>query len=563
MNRIRIKNIISLILVLIISTNSFAAVVSDNDGSAFITKAEYDSLKNNFQSQIDAYNTSIDSKIDFAIASYLSGIKVDVAPEDLLERIRNSMGEPWLSNKYSTGNNTITTQENITLRRHFTYKAYDNIKQTIYLQITDFYLKSGGYYFYTGNVAGTSTVSRWWWNIEYSPRTKVYMGSQTLSGSYCAAGDDIGSFFIPEDKTTSRVHQFDTDVVWPAIGWNRPQNGTEWSSVNFVNELTSSKDNALASTAISTDGDGSYYEYYISPSGKNVLRSFFTKAYPSYNVTLTAHTYKSFIVNNLADWRTYYTTETGMSDSTNLSYIIPAKTTYGVTTFGDPTKVVDGSEESIAYYGTQNIYQIQTDDGFDYGKFLVGKCENVNIYGVSTTANLTNTSQITIDKDRTKNTYIHNQCLITGQKGCDQNLSGCELKYTSVKSEPGTFKISDFVNEYVSGVAGETTYLGGGIPIIKTLKEDQNLNVKIKFKARTSEGIATGGQVSYVVSDKQFFEGNPVAGAKIYASGTATVGNEEDLTFKVDDKSNVWINFYSGTDGVDAAIDTMSVRVVN
>ena len=54
-----------------------AAVVSDNDGSAFITKAEFDSLKNNFQAQLDSYNSSIDSKIDSAIASYLAGITVE------------------------------------------------------------------------------------------------------------------------------------------------------------------------------------------------------------------------------------------------------------------------------------------------------------------------------------------------------------------------------------------------------------------------------------------------------------------------------------------------------
>ena len=61
---------------LLLSIESFGAVVSDNDGSAFITKAEFDSLKINFQSQIDQYNTSIDSKIDGAIASYLAGIMV-------------------------------------------------------------------------------------------------------------------------------------------------------------------------------------------------------------------------------------------------------------------------------------------------------------------------------------------------------------------------------------------------------------------------------------------------------------------------------------------------------
>ena len=71
-----IKRLVALFLVLLLSIESFGAVVSDNDGSAFITKAEFDSLKNDFQSQIDQYNTSIDSKIDGAIASYLAGINV-------------------------------------------------------------------------------------------------------------------------------------------------------------------------------------------------------------------------------------------------------------------------------------------------------------------------------------------------------------------------------------------------------------------------------------------------------------------------------------------------------
>ncbi len=71
-----VKRILALFLVVLMSIENFAAVVGDNDGAAFITKAEFDSLKNNFQSQIDQYNTSIDSKIDGAIASYLAGIKI-------------------------------------------------------------------------------------------------------------------------------------------------------------------------------------------------------------------------------------------------------------------------------------------------------------------------------------------------------------------------------------------------------------------------------------------------------------------------------------------------------
>ena len=83
------KRLISLLLVLFLCINNFAAIVSDNDGSAFITKAEFDSLKNSFQSQIDQYNTSIDAKIDGAIAAYLSGIKVSTTENIALDSKTN------------------------------------------------------------------------------------------------------------------------------------------------------------------------------------------------------------------------------------------------------------------------------------------------------------------------------------------------------------------------------------------------------------------------------------------------------------------------------------------
>ena len=71
-----VKKITALFLVLLLSIDSFAAIISENDGSAFVTKAEFEAMKSNFNNQIDNYNTSIDSKIDGAIASYLSGINV-------------------------------------------------------------------------------------------------------------------------------------------------------------------------------------------------------------------------------------------------------------------------------------------------------------------------------------------------------------------------------------------------------------------------------------------------------------------------------------------------------
>ena len=70
-----LKRFAALFLVVLLSCESFAAVVSDNDGAAFITKAEFDSLKNSFQAQIDDYNANVDSKIENAINGYIAGVK--------------------------------------------------------------------------------------------------------------------------------------------------------------------------------------------------------------------------------------------------------------------------------------------------------------------------------------------------------------------------------------------------------------------------------------------------------------------------------------------------------
>ena len=72
-----LKQKIAWLLIVLMSINTFAAVVGDNDGAAFITKAEFESLKNDFQSQINRYNSSLDNKLDGAIASYISGIKIN------------------------------------------------------------------------------------------------------------------------------------------------------------------------------------------------------------------------------------------------------------------------------------------------------------------------------------------------------------------------------------------------------------------------------------------------------------------------------------------------------
>ena len=70
------KKALCLIFAFLLSINSFAAVVSDNDGAAFVTKAEFEALKKDFADQIENYERSLDEKVDGAIAAYLAGIRL-------------------------------------------------------------------------------------------------------------------------------------------------------------------------------------------------------------------------------------------------------------------------------------------------------------------------------------------------------------------------------------------------------------------------------------------------------------------------------------------------------
>ena len=109
------KRLTIFILIFILCINNFAAVVSDNDGSAFVTKSEFDALKNSFASQIENYNNSIEQKIDGAIAAYLAGLRVST--RYVLKSILNDINSKGFNYNgaagfpFTNGSLTITCTE--------------------------------------------------------------------------------------------------------------------------------------------------------------------------------------------------------------------------------------------------------------------------------------------------------------------------------------------------------------------------------------------------------------------------------------------------------------------
>lgn len=72
------KIMLSILMLISLSTfYSNASIVSENDGSAFITKSEFEQLKSDFNKQINKYEQSVMAKVDGAIASYLAAIKLE------------------------------------------------------------------------------------------------------------------------------------------------------------------------------------------------------------------------------------------------------------------------------------------------------------------------------------------------------------------------------------------------------------------------------------------------------------------------------------------------------
>ena len=81
----KLKRSVAMLIALVLCFNSFGAIVSDNDGSAFVTKGEFEAMKKSFADQIVNYNNSIDGKIDGAIAAYLAGlVTTTITPRSII-----------------------------------------------------------------------------------------------------------------------------------------------------------------------------------------------------------------------------------------------------------------------------------------------------------------------------------------------------------------------------------------------------------------------------------------------------------------------------------------------
>ncbi|MBR1453774.1 MAG: hypothetical protein IJ593_03920, partial [Lachnospiraceae bacterium] len=258
----KLKKIVALFLVVLISIESFAAAVSDNDGSAFITKAEFDSLRNTFQRQINSFNENINNKIDSVINGYLQGINVKKTAQNLIERYEKTTGkkQQWLYELPGTGNSTTNYDLVSTIDCEVAIKRANNIRHEI--SKWEGASNQTSYWIAALLLPGSSWSDHNGWNNYYAYQTWGGISDSSM----------VGLTTAPTGNFTSQTSSRTTSGVAYGV---YPQNTTVITHSNT--------------------GSGNGWLYQNFGNGKFNLKYYCTALYPAFNVLWKMHYYKEFL----------------------------------------------------------------------------------------------------------------------------------------------------------------------------------------------------------------------------------------------------------------------------
>lgn len=528
-----VKKICCLFMALFLSVESFAAVVSDNDGSAFITKAEFDSLKNNFQSQLDAYNTGIDNKIDTAIASYLAGITVDMEPSEL-----------WSSIMYATNNK-------------FRWASFNLPESST-----------------AANIVNNTIVNTT--RYHNHPECNAYTGYRAhgdrggdptgKSGVIYQVGDTAthAKGVTDESGLCARSYVFD--------GGTYVQEYTSWDSGyhGAISSLTTSaKSNTFYNSNIVTTGKGKLWDFNILPNGEIELKKYNSSAYIDNTVEIIGYTYKKNTVakNSWSNFSSIYCTANGANYTTGITINVPRGTKYNGGTTGSIPSSNPYGQTSNWNYGKQTISWKKVDDGIDYSFYYWGTNTLQTAYGITNESepDWASVPQVTGYSTGTstsaRHTYKRVYFPYTGDTTENVQISNIKYTYYDPKVIPQWATLNYIENQYVSDQAAEVVRHGQGAPAIKAESDDAHAKVKdIKLYLYDKGNPTTpiGGDVRFMISKNKFNNGAFASASDQLFDATVTVPSSGEITFSMNDADAftlerngdiAWINIYD-TSGI-------------
>lgn len=496
------KGLIFVLVVILCIFKSGAAIVSDNDGSAFVTKSEFEILKKNLSGQIQNYNDSVDLKIDGAIASYLTGIRTAMPPENLWEKVLMQTGGKIRFRNSAEGEGEATSETYTIINVTRSYKRKVNKIWSGYLTRS-----SDNYNGIKYQICATS---------DYKKEGGQSLGYSLVEGSSLE--------------------------IESATGWNNLPGVGIGSSTSKTEQKTISKSINVQ------DGSGSVWLYEVLPSGEKTIRSFQNTYYLSQIMNVFGHTYLNWFTTNFNTFKTRYLSATGVNDTTNLEFTMPSLT--GVGYAEDNTNRKETSSEENGTWGNITLSYVTIPSLVDYQTNQFGVMPFSNVYCLNERESLTAGSETEQSPIALTVAELYDQP--QGRKTRNVSYSGVKVKYKPMFVSPRSLPLNSFVNKYLSTVAGESVYLGGGAPLFETNDTEQNVKCKLKFEVYDSSGNNSTDTIKYIVSNKQFVNGNMASDANILKEDNIAVavsGTEVEFEVETDMKGVYWINMYCDTIG--------------
>ena len=540
--RKNLKRIFILLFILLFANNTIAAVVSDNDGSAFITKAEFDSLKTNFQLELNTYNTQIDSKIDDAISKYLTGVTVTVEPFNYWEKIEETTGgNLYWQCSVNAGTENLTSQVNLSVTRELTekyarpqaYGWWNSTSESYRWDATNQKVVTSG-----GTEVTGVTKGKYW--------IRHFVNATTGGGTdirYYDLIDFKGSF---GNRYTGAGSTRYKDHTWQVAD-------TDWTG-SATPTLPSELQTYYSSNNNATDGSGTRWEVHKNLIGKKVLRNYYTSYYPIICFTVWDHIYYDNVTINSAF------SSDGRSWNTAGTAVAPLLSEWGTKTNGNAkiTKDDPNYETSSNYVEVRGMIN-KISDGVDYSSrmFSGSAMSSLIYYSFDDAAPYrvgTDYNTIETPEGSFYDLYHATKAeLLQNNKIAKYTLSYQKYNVSWIQDY-----LSDFYNEFVSQSVGEDVYVGQGVKLAASQdSKKRDYTIKLKFKRATSYG----NQVAYVLTNKKFNkDGSVPSDATVFEDSTTTIGTEITKDITLDSKEGLWINIQSPTDDL-VTIDEFSIRV--
>ena len=558
---------------------SYAALVSDNDGSAFITHSEFDSKVSDFNQELNKRLTGFSSKVDEQIVQYLEGIKINYNPDTYYARMLNGLNcYPYFMNSITGGGaSNLTSQLSVNKEKVYStqYKISSQTMAKHVFKITNYDTSKVGIKVKKSSTEVSDSyvlqsVNQW---ASPDPSKSIGMVTITVYGKpgtnikydVQSNGESYGSYSwqsVSPSGTTNVTNKpsFYNFICFDGTTLLKDADVTaDWTYADGSTQLSylSAKQNGALDTPTATTtytvnnlitgyanraGSGSAWEYRKTPNGNLVLQRYYSTFYPIQNIILSYKTYKNYTTAKTT------VSQNDFKDDTTCNYTPTQNAVYGLQKIG--TRYSSYSTATGGYFEQVFSLNKQSTDTKYYNTAQWGNNCTQTIYACEYNQTPVKTST------NLGSSYTNLAASTVSIEGKTHTTTAVTNNIYEMKVSPTQYALNAFENTVYSGIAGDTVKLGYGIPIMKTNADNSaKYRIVMNFKQTVAPAGTTvsSGNVTVRLSKNHFINGGFAQASDRVYEGTVTCNSSGVGTLTLNDITNIpkgqmlWLNLYGNT----------------